>query len=139
MQLWGCSSKHSKSSKILAENFILALSRQTWPGIIQDNDALIENVSESKSNSEIAKYLPENSLESKSDNHDNDENISFPFLKNIMLEHPKNSFFGQLNVNSIWNKFESVQEIIQSQINSFVFLNTVYFKRIVMHIVEDFF
>ena len=100
---------------------------------------MIENASESKSNSEIAKYLPENSLESKRDNHDNDENISFPFLKKIMPEHPKNSFFGQLNVNSIRNKFESVQEIIQSQINSFVFLNTVYFKSIVMHIVEDFF
>ena len=139
MQIWGCSSKHSKSSKILAENFILALSRQTWPGIIQDNDALIENASESKSNSEIAKYLPENSLESKRDNHDNDENISFPFLKKIMPEHPKNSFFGQLNVNSIRNKFELVQEIIQSQINSFVFLNTVYFKSIVMDIAEDFF
>ena len=106
---------------------------------MQDNDALIENICGTESNSELATCLPEDTLESKSDNHDNDENISFPFLKNIMLEHPKNSFFGQLNVNSIRNKFESVQEIIQSQINSFVFLNTVYFKRIAMHIVEDFF
>ena len=33
-------------SKILPENYILALSRQTWLGIIQDNDALIGNVSQ---------------------------------------------------------------------------------------------
>ena len=45
---------NTAGSEILAENFILALSRQTWLGIIQDNDALIENVSETESNSEIA-------------------------------------------------------------------------------------
>ena len=55
-----------------------------------DNHALVENVSETESNSKIAKYLPEDSLESKSDNHENDENISFPFLKKIKSEHPKN-------------------------------------------------
>ena len=99
---------NTAGSKILAENFILALSRQTWLGIIRDNDALIGNVSETESNSETAKYLPEDSLESKSDNHENDENISFPFLKKIRSKHPKNLFFGQLNVNSIRNKFESV-------------------------------
>ena len=37
--------------------------------------------------------------------------ISFPFLKKIKSE---NLFFGQLNVNSIRNTFESVQEIIQN-------------------------
>ena len=42
---------NTAGSEILAENFILALSRL---GIIQDNDALIENVSETESNSEIA-------------------------------------------------------------------------------------
>ena len=47
---------------------------------MQDKDALIENASETESNSKIAKYLLEDSLESKSDNHQNDENISFPFL-----------------------------------------------------------
>ena len=49
-------------------------------------------------------------MESKSDNHNNDENIYFPFLKKFKSQHPKNLFFGQLNVNSIRNKFESVQE-----------------------------
>ena len=147
---------NTAGSKIVAENFILALSRQTWLGIIQDNDALIENVSETEPRSEIAKYFPEDSLESKSDNHENYENISFSFLKKIKSEHPKNLFFRQFNVNSIRNKSESVQEINQntfdfffvpvrlkliplSQINCFVFLNTVYFERIVMHVVEDYF
>ena len=97
---------NTAGSKILAENFILALSRQTWLGIIRDNDALIGNVSETESNSETTKYVPEDSLESKSDSHENDENISFPFLKKIRSKHPKNLFFGQLNVNLIRNKFE---------------------------------
>ena len=70
---------NTAGGKILAENLILALSRQTWLGIIRDNDALIRNVSETESNSETTKYLSEDSLENKSDNHKNDENISFPF------------------------------------------------------------
>ena len=115
---------NTAGSKILAENFILALSRQTWLGIIRDNDALIGNVSETESNSETTKYLPEDSLESKSDNHENDENISFPFLKKIRSKHPKNLFFGQLNVNSIRNKFESVQEIIQNTFDIFLVCET---------------
>ena len=40
---------------------------------MQDNDALIENISETESNSELARNLPENTLEIKSGNHDNDE------------------------------------------------------------------
>ena len=47
----------------------------------RDNEALIGNVSETESNSETTKCLLEDSLESKSDSHENDENISFPFLK----------------------------------------------------------
>ena len=96
-------------------------------------------------------------MESKIDNRDNDENVSFPLLQKTKSERPKNLFFGQLNVNSIRNKFESVQEIIQNtfdiffvcetkidfsfpnQHNSFVFLNIKYFERIVIHVVEDYF
>ena len=85
---------NTAGSKILAENFILALTRQTWLGIIQDSDVLIENGSETESNSEIAKCLPEDTLESKSDDHDNDKNIPFPLLKKIKSEHPKNLIFG---------------------------------------------
>ena len=63
-------------------------------------------------------------MESKSDDHENDENISFPFLKKITSKHPKNLFFGQLNVNSIRNKFESVQEIIQNTFDIFLVYET---------------
>ena len=59
-------------------------------------------------------------MESKSDNRDNDEKISFPFLKKIRSEHSKNLIFRQLNVNSIRNKFESVQEIIQNTFDIFL-------------------
>ena len=84
---------NTAGSKILAEDFVLALSRQTWLGIIRDNDALIRNVSETESSSENTKYLPDHSLESKSNNHENDENISFPFLKKIRSKQTKNLFF----------------------------------------------
>ena len=56
--------------------------------------------------------------------HENDENISFPFLKKIRSKHPKNLFFGQLNVNSIRNKFESVQEIPQNTFDIFLVCDT---------------
>ena len=58
------------------------------------------------------------------DNHENDENISFLFLKKIRSKHPKNLFFGQLNVNSIRNKFESVQEIVQNTFDIFLVCET---------------
>ena len=59
-------------------------------------------------------------MESKSDKHDNTENIPFPFLKKIKSKHPKHLFFGQLNGNSIRNKSESVQEIIQNAFDIFL-------------------
>ena len=63
-------------------------------------------------------------MESKSDNHENDENSSFPFLKKIRSKQPKNLFFGLLNLNSIRNKFESVQEIIQNTFDIFLVCET---------------
>ena len=84
---------NTAGSKILAENFILALGRQTWLWIIRDNDTLIGNVSETESNSETTKYLSEDSLESKIDNHEDDENISFPFLKKIRSKQHRSLFF----------------------------------------------
>ena len=82
----------TNNNEILVSSLV-PQSRQTWLGIIQENYASIENVSKTGSSSEIAKYLPEDSLESKSDNHDIDENIYFPFLQKIKSEHPKNLFF----------------------------------------------
>ena len=58
-------------------------------------------------------------MESKSDNHANEENIYFPFLKKFRSKHLKNLIFGQLNVNSIRKEFESVQEIIQNTFEMF--------------------
>ena len=58
----------------------------------RDNEALIGTVSEIESNSETTKCLLEDSLESKSESHENDENISFPFLKKITSKHSKNLF-----------------------------------------------
>ena len=63
-------------------------------------------------------------MESKSDSLENDENVYFPFLKKITSKHPKNLFFGQLNVNSIRNKFESVQEIVQNTFDIFLVCET---------------
>ena len=40
---------NTAGSKILAENFILTRCRKYWLGIIRDNDALMGNVSETKS------------------------------------------------------------------------------------------
>ena len=63
-------------------------------------------------------------MESKSDSHENDENISFLFLKKIRSKHPKNLLFGQLNANSIKNKFESVQEIFRNTFDIFLVCKT---------------
>ena len=63
-------------------------------------------------------------MEIKIDNHENDEFISFPFLKKIRSKHPKNLFFRQLNVNSIRNKFDSVQEIVQNTFDIFLVCET---------------
>ena len=103
---------NTAGSKILAENFILALTRQTWLGIIQGNYVLIENGSETESKSEIAKYLPEDSLESKSDNHDNDENISFPLLKKIKSEHPKNLILITWTIKCEFNQKQETLRVV---------------------------
>ena len=48
---------------------------------MRNKDALIGNVSETESNSETSKYVPEDSLESKSDSHGNDEISLFHSLR----------------------------------------------------------
>ena len=35
-------------------------------------------------------------------------------IKSIKVKHPKNLFFGHLNVHSIRNKFVSTQELVKS-------------------------
>ena len=80
---YGAVHLNTAGSKILADNFILALSRQTRLAITQDNDALIEDISKTESSFEFYTNLPEDTLKSKSDNHDSDENIYFSFLKTV--------------------------------------------------------
>ena len=60
---YACVHLNTVGSEILAENFILALSTQTWLKIIQDNDVLIENVSEAELNSELAKISAVDNME----------------------------------------------------------------------------
>ena len=67
------------------------------------------------------KVLAKNSQKIKNnvsyDNFDGDvdyDKILFPELKKkLKSKHPKNIFFGCLNVNSICNKLEWIQEIIK--------------------------
>ena len=40
------------------------------------------------------------------------------------MKHPENIFFGQLNVNSIANKFVSIQELVQSTFDIFLIKGT---------------
>ena len=63
-------------------------------------------------------------MEGKGKSHINFENLSFSFLKKAKAKHPKNLFFGHLHINSIRNKFESVQEIIQNTFDIFLFSET---------------
>ena len=107
---------NTAGSKILADNFILALSRQTRLAIIQDDDALIEDISKTESNFEFYTNLPEDTLKIKSDNHDSDENIYFSFLKTVT----QNLFSEQLNVNPFGIKYESAQQIIQNIFDIFL-------------------
>ena len=80
---YGAVHLNTAGSKILADNFILALTRQTRLAIIQDNDALIEDISKTELVSELDTNLPEDTLKSKSENHDGDENVYFSFLKKV--------------------------------------------------------
>ena len=63
-------------------------------------------------------------MEGKGKCHINFENLSFSFLNKTKSKHPKTLFFGHLNINSIKNKFESVQEIIQNTFDIFLSIET---------------
>ena len=44
--------------------------------------------------------------------------------KRIKIKHPKNLFFGHLNVNSICNKFVSIEELIKRTFDIFLISET---------------
>ena len=68
-------------SKILANNFILALNTLTWHKISQENDALGKINPEAESNSKFLNNLPQDTLEGKGQTHRNFENLYFSFLR----------------------------------------------------------
>ena len=45
-------------------------------------------------------------------------------IKSIKAKHAKNSFFGLLNLNSIRNKFVSIQDLIKSTFHIFLIKET---------------
>ena len=49
---------------------------------------------------------------------------AFASAKSIKAKHPENLFFGHLNVNSICNKFVSIQELIQRTFDLFLISET---------------
>ena len=65
-------------SKILANNFILALNTLTWHKISQENDALGKSNPEAESNSKFLNNLPQDTLEGKVQTF---ENLYFSFLR----------------------------------------------------------
>ena len=48
----------------------------------------------------------------------------FTSTKSIKVMHPKNLFFNHLNVNSLRNKFVSIQELIKSTFDIFLISET---------------
>ena len=49
---------------------------------------------------------------------------AFTSTKSIKPKHPKNLFFGHLNVNSIRNKFVTIQELIKRTFDTFLISET---------------
>ena len=49
---------------------------------------------------------------------------AFTSTKSIKAKHPKNLLFGHLNVNSIHNKFVSIQELIKRTFDIFLISET---------------
>ena len=84
---------------------------------------LIKNP-ETESNFKLSNNLSQDTLKGKGKSNINFENLLFSFLKKTKSKHPKNLFFGHININSIRNKFESVQEIIQNIFDIFLFCET---------------
>ena len=41
-------------------------------------------------------------------------------LKKLRAKHPKNILFGHLNINSLWNKFKYLEEIIENMFDVFL-------------------
>ena len=80
---------------------------------------------ETESSFKFLNNLSQDTLEGKGKSNINFENLSFSFLKKTKSKYPKNFIFENLNINSIRNKFESVQKIIQNTFDFFLFSETI--------------
>ena len=97
-------------SKILADNFDIALDTLTWHRIFQENDALRKYNHETESNSKFLNNSSQDTLENKGKSHRNFQNLSFSFSKKTKPKYPKNLFFGHLNINSIRKKLNQFRK-----------------------------
>lgn len=81
------------------------------------NNVLNNEITETLSNKSSSRKLSKDKNNVIYDNFDgdvDDDDILFPELKKkLKSKHPKNIFFGCLNVNSVCNKLESIEEIIK--------------------------
>ena len=94
---------NDKGPTLFTENIYLAVTKVAWPQSVKEN-------SSSKSFSDSDKiHAKGNALMS---------------TKNIKAEHPKNLFFSHLNVNSIRNKFVSIQQFIKNTFDIFLMSET---------------
>ena len=81
-------------SKILADNFVLALNTLTWNRIFQENVDLDKDSPETESNSKFLNILSQDTLAGEGKIHVNLENLFFSFLKKTKFKHSENLFLG---------------------------------------------
>ena len=94
---------NDKDATLFTENILSALNKVAWPQSVKVN-------SSSKSFSDY------DNIRAKGN--------AFTSTKGIKAKHPKNLFFGHLNVNSIRNKFVSIEELIKITFDIFLISET---------------
>ena len=109
---------------MFTENILSALNKVAWPQRVKKNS----------------------SSKSFSDDNIRAKGIAFTSTRSIKAKHPKNLFFGHLNVNSIRNKFVSIEELIKRTFDIFLISETkiddsfpnALKEKIETHLEEDF-
>ena len=80
----------SLNDTLFTENIFSALNKVAWPQSVNENSSSKSFSDSDGIRTECSPFTPNKSIKAK---------------------HPKNLFFGHLNVNSIGNKFISIQEL----------------------------
>ena len=109
---------------ILAYNFILALNTLPWHRISQKMTLFIKIILKLTQIPNFQITYLKIIWKVKGKIHINFENFIVFILKKTKSKHPKNLFFGDVNINSIRSKFESVQEIIKNTFDIFLLSET---------------